>query len=70
MAASLGPGDVMVLENLRFEPGETKDDDDLAEALAGLADCYVDDAFGASHRAHASRWSARPGSSPARPAGC
>src|SRR5438874_2210948 len=46
LAAGLGAGDVMVLENLRFEPGETKGDDDLAAALAGLADCYVCDAFG------------------------
>jgi phosphoglycerate kinase len=54
MAAGLASGSVMVLENLRFEPGETKGDDDLAAALAGLADCYVCDAFGAAHRAHAS----------------
>ena len=54
LAAGLAPGMAMVLENVRFEPGETKGDDDLAAALAGLADCYVDDAFGAAHRAHAS----------------
>jgi phosphoglycerate kinase len=59
LAAGLAPGMAMVLENLRFEPGETRgpEDDlhgDLAAALAGLADCYVDDAFGAAHRAHAS----------------
>ncbi|MGH8998450.1 MAG: phosphoglycerate kinase [Acidimicrobiia bacterium] len=54
LAATLGPGDVMVLENLRFHPGETAGDSDLAGALAGLADCFVNDAFGASHRAHAS----------------
>jgi len=59
LAAGLAPGMAMVLENVRFEPGETKGPEDdlhgeLAAALAGLADCYVDDAFGAAHRAHAS----------------
>ena len=54
MAAELEPGDVMLLENLRFEPGETADDEVFAEALAGLADLYVNDAFGAAHRSHAS----------------
>ncbi len=54
MAAGLSPGDVLLLENVRFEPGETEDDPELAEALAGLADLYVNDAFGAAHRAHAS----------------
>ncbi len=54
MAAALGPGDVLLLENVRFEPGETENDPGLAGALAGLADLYVNDAFGAAHRAHAS----------------
>jgi phosphoglycerate kinase len=54
MAEGLGPGDVLLLENVRFEPGETENDPKLAEALASLADLYVDDAFGAAHRAHAS----------------
>src|SRR4029079_3250973 len=54
MAAGMGPQSLMMLENLRFEPGETKGDDDLGAALASLADCYVNDAFGAAHRAHAS----------------
>ena len=53
-AAALRPGEVMLLENLRFERGETRNDPGLADALAALADAYVDDAFGAAHRAHAS----------------
>jgi phosphoglycerate kinase len=47
-------GDVVMLENIRYEPGETKNDPELAKRLASLADVYVDDAFGSAHRAHAS----------------
>jgi phosphoglycerate kinase len=53
-AQQLGPGEILMLENVRFEPGETANDDQLARELASLADVYVDDAFGAAHRAHAS----------------
>jgi phosphoglycerate kinase len=49
-----GRGDVVLLENLRFHPEEEKNDPQFASALASLADLYVDDAFGAAHRAHAS----------------
>lgn len=54
LAHRLGDGEVLVLENVRFEPGETDNDPDFARALAELADVYVNDAFGAAHRAHAS----------------
>ncbi len=50
----LAAGDIVVLENVRFEAGETANDPELAKALAALADVYVDDAFGSAHRAHAS----------------
>jgi len=51
---SMKPGDVIMLENLRFYPGEEKNDPDFAKALADLCDVYVNDAFAVSHRAHAS----------------
>ena len=53
-AAALQPGQILLLENTRFEPGETKNDPELSKALASMADLYVSDAFGAVHRAHAS----------------
>ncbi len=52
--ANLEAGEVLLLENLRFHPGEEANDPAFASALAELADCYGDDAFGAAHRAHAS----------------
>lgn len=52
--AAMAPGDVILLENTRFEKGETRNDPALSRALAALADVYVDDAFGSAHRAHAS----------------
>jgi phosphoglycerate kinase len=54
LADELGEGEILVLENVRFEPGETSNDPELAKELAALADVYVDDAFGVAHRAHAS----------------
>ena len=54
LAQELGDGDILVLENVRFEPGETRNDPIFAKELAALADVYVDDAFGVAHRAHAS----------------
>ena len=53
-AAALRPGEILLLENTRFEKGETKNDPELSRALASLAEIYVSDAFGAVHRAHAS----------------
>ena len=51
---ALAPGEALLLENVRFEPGEEANDPALARALASLADVYVNDAFGTAHRAHAS----------------
>ena len=53
-AASMEPGDVLLLENLRYEAGETENDPVFAEQLADFADIYINDAFGACHRKHAS----------------
>ena len=54
LAASLKDGEVLLLENVRFEPGETKNDPELSKKFAALADLYVNDAFGSAHRAHSS----------------
>ena len=54
LAEGLEPGQVLLLENVRFHPGETRNDPEFARALAALADVYVNDAFGTCHRAHAS----------------
>ena len=51
---ALSPGEVLLLENLRFHPGEEKNDPGFSQALAGLGEIYVNDAFGAAHRAHSS----------------
>lgn len=53
-AAALQPNEVLLLENLRFEKGETKNDETLSSKLAAMAEYYINDAFGVSHRAHAS----------------
>jgi phosphoglycerate kinase len=52
--SKLQPGEVLLLENTRFEPGEKKNDPQLSQQIANLVDVYVDDAFGSAHRAHAS----------------
>ena len=53
-AKALGPGDVLVLENTRFHPQETKNDPGMSQQLAALAEIFVNDAFGSAHRAHSS----------------
>lgn len=52
--SAMQEGDIVLLENVRFHPGEEKNDEELAKAFAALADVFVNDAFGAAHRAHAS----------------
>jgi len=54
MVEKMQPGDVILLENVRFYPGEEKNDDEFSKALASLGDLYVNDAFGSAHRAHSS----------------
>ena len=67
-ARALGAGEVLLLENLRFHPEEEANDDGFARQLAALADCYVNDAFAAAHRAHASIAASRSTCSRRRPA--
>jgi phosphoglycerate kinase len=54
LIAKMQPGEIVLLENVRFHPGEEANDPDFAKALAALGEIYVNDAFGAAHRAHAS----------------
>src|SRR5205823_7673521 len=54
LVAKMKPGDVLLLENLRFHQGEEENDDRFSKSLAALGDVYINDAFGAAHRAHAS----------------
>ena len=54
LAANLQEGEVMLLENVRYEAGEEKNDEELSKAFASLAEVFVNDAFGTAHRAHAS----------------
>src|SRR5439155_22161600 len=54
LAKGLAAGQILLLENLRYHPEEEANDDGFARELASLADCYVNDAFAAAHRAHAS----------------
>jgi len=54
IAKNLEAGEILLLENLRYNPGETKNDEELAKTLASMADVYINDAFGVSHRAHSS----------------
>jgi len=54
LSCELADGEILLLENVRYEAGEERNDPELAHELAQLADCYVNDAFGAAHRAHAS----------------
>jgi phosphoglycerate kinase len=54
LVAKMKPGDVLLLENLRFHQGEEENDDSFSKSLAALGDVYINDAFGAAHRAHAS----------------
>ena len=53
-AAALKPGEILLLENVRFQPGEEKNDPELSRQMAALGDIFVNDAFGSAHRAHSS----------------